>query len=71
MVAILPRGGASLYSPTGGSVSLRRFGESFAVKVGELEPRRKSQVFLPVDPYAQPWQIRIGAPRVAVCPIPA
>ena len=71
VVADLPRGGASLFSPSGGSVSLRRFGDSFVVGVGELEPRRKSQLFLPVDPYAQPWQIRVGAPRVAVCPIPA
>ena len=70
VIAPLPPGGASLVSPTGGPVSLGRFGEGFVVPVGELEPRRKAQVFLPVDPYRRPWRIRVEAPRVALCPIP-
>jgi hypothetical protein len=70
-VVTLPPGGASLFSRTGGEVSLGRFGDRFEVSVGELEPRRKMQVFLPVDPYSRPWQASVGAPRVAVCPVPA
>ena len=69
--AELPPGGAALFSPSGGEVSLRRFGESFAVPVGELEPRRKQQVFLPVDPYSTPWRVEVASPGVAVCPVPA
>ncbi len=69
-VATLATGGAALFSPEGGEVSLRRFGDGFDVDAGALEPRSSAQLFLPADPYATPWQVSVAAPRVAICPIP-
>jgi hypothetical protein len=80
----LPRGGATLRSMTGGTVSVRRFGYAFAgpfaingvnqpqdytASVGTLAPRRFEALRIPRDAAPQPWYGQIaGGGPVTVCP---
>ena len=68
--ATLPNEGAILNSKTGGTVTIRRFGDDFSNTVGDLPPNRLMTLNLPQDTNPTPWQIAVQAPELTVCPIP-
>jgi hypothetical protein len=67
--APLPAGGAVLSSKTGGTVTIRRFGDGFSNTVGELPPIRPMTLNVPEDSDPTPWQIAVDTPRLTVCPL--
>ncbi|MGB0120360.1 MAG: hypothetical protein WBP55_05355 [Solirubrobacterales bacterium] len=65
----LAPGGAVLTSQTAGKVSLRRFGQSFSVPVGQLEPGKKMLLYVPADDSDVPWRLSASVPSLDVCDV--
>jgi hypothetical protein len=67
----LPRGGAVLRSSPSGQISLRRFGDTYGVHLGQVPSRSYVELGIPQDLAPQPWFAQIpGASEVSVCPLP-
>jgi len=66
----LPRRGASLRTTARADVSLRRFGPSFAARVGALRAGPPMILELAPDRAPDPWYASVSATRVDVCPVP-
>jgi len=67
----LPRGGAALRAPRGGSaqVSLRRFGELPGVELGAVPRGGSAALRIPPDPAPKQWAASIsGAESIELCP---
>lgn len=69
-IADLPPGGAVLESKTGGTVTLRRFGDAFSTTVGALLSGEPMTLNLPKDTNPTPWQVSVPAESLLVCPVP-
>ena len=68
-IADLPPGGAGLESKSGGTVSIRRFGDSFSINVGDLKPGVPMNLNIPKDINPTPWQVSVPAGSLLVCPL--
>jgi hypothetical protein len=70
----IPRGGATLRvdAAAPASLSVSRFADLPAAKVGKISPGRTAALIIPTDAASTPWHVAItGAVAVTVCPIPA
>ena len=69
----LPPGGATLRvdAAAPASLSLSRFGDFPAAKVGRISPGRTAALAIPTDAASTPWYgVITGAVSVTVCPLP-
>lgn len=66
----LPAGGAVLFSETGGKLSLRRFGDGFAVPGGELAPDQPARLKIPADGDPTAWKVSPDISDLEICPLP-
>ncbi len=69
-VADLPIGGAVLRSRSGGTVTIKRFGDTFATTVGDLVPGTPVSLYAPPDGNPVPWQVSVTAPSLTICDFP-
>lgn len=64
----LPPGGATLESPAGGQVAVRRFADT-PIPIGDLAPRVPAVLRLPAGRAGRGWQLASAAAPLKVCPL--